>query len=451
MKIILVLLDGLGDRSYKILGYRTPLQAAFAPNLDSLASQGSNGLFHASLPGQCLPSETAHYLLFGYDPREIPGRGLLEAVGAGVHFGDHDVLSMAHLSAVTWENGFPVLCHGPEVFHRDSQEVEALFHAITPYEARGVQFRLHKKPFINDAILVINGAVSPLVSDSDPIIPGRMMARVVPLSNNEDPDKSHHTAQAMNEYLAYCHNVLENHEVNRRRRERNLPLANFLATQRCGRRILYEPFKHRWGFSGMLIASGSVYGGLAHELGLTFEAVRDGKDPGEDLRERIRIALNDGNHDFFHVHTKVPDEAAHTGDPERKKTVITSLDCGLDEMVEAVQNRDDLLVAVTADHSTPSMSKLIHSGEPVPITLIGANVRRDDVHSFDEVHAATGCLGFIRGRELMLMLLNYADRSSFLSHRLGNRERPWAPDDYESFTLKPDFPSRASTEISGRG
>ncbi|KPK23529.1 MAG: hypothetical protein AMK69_17975, partial [Nitrospira bacterium SG8_3] len=165
---------------------------------------------------------------------------------------------MAHLSAVTWENGFPVLCHGPEVFHRDSQEVEALFHAITPYEARGVQFRLHKKPFINDAILVINGSVSPLVSDSDPIIPGRMMARVVPLSNNEDPDNSHHTAQAMNEYLAYCHNVLENHEVNRRRRERNLPLANFLATQRCGRRIRQEPFKDQWGLSGMFIASGAV-------------------------------------------------------------------------------------------------------------------------------------------------------------------------------------------------
>jgi 2,3-bisphosphoglycerate-independent phosphoglycerate mutase len=84
----------------------------------------------------------------------------------------------------------------------------------------------------------------------------------------------------------------------------------------------------------------------------------------------------------------------------------------------------------------------------VPITLIGANVRRDDVHSFDEIHAATGCLGFIRGRELMLMLLNYADRSSFLSHRLGNKERPWATHDYESFTLKFDFPSRASTEIS---
>ena len=46
MKIILILLDGLGDRSYKVLDDLTPLQAASTPNLDRLAYLGSNGLFH---------------------------------------------------------------------------------------------------------------------------------------------------------------------------------------------------------------------------------------------------------------------------------------------------------------------------------------------------------------------------------------------------------------------
>ena len=48
MKIILILLDGLGDRSYEILNHRTPLQAAATPNLDRLAHRGSNGLYHIS-------------------------------------------------------------------------------------------------------------------------------------------------------------------------------------------------------------------------------------------------------------------------------------------------------------------------------------------------------------------------------------------------------------------
>jgi 2,3-bisphosphoglycerate-independent phosphoglycerate mutase len=214
-----------------------------------------------------------------------------------------------------------------------------------------------------------------------------------------------------------------------------MPPANFVATQRCGRRIVQEPFDQRWGMAGMLIATGSVYGGLAHEIGLTFVRARDSSDPGEDLRERIRVALADPSHDFIHVHTKVPDEAAHTGDPKQKEAAIAALDRGLDELAKEVGSRDDLLVVITADHSTPSTSPLIHSGEPVPVTLVGSSIRRDHVEVFDEVNAALGCLGLLRGPELMLTILNHANRSALLGHRLGGEERPYLPNTYEPFKL----------------
>ena len=434
MKIILVLLDGLGDRSYEILDHRTPLQAASTPNLDRLARMGSNGLFHAALPGQCLPSEMAHYLLFGYDLKTFPGRGLLEAVGEGVAFDDSDVLCLVHLAGVTWQNGVPILSQGRDDIKGDAQEIGELFAAITPYETHGIGFRLHQTRR-NDAILILSGQVSPYVSDSDPMVCGRATARILPLAQNPEPEQAARTADALNEYLSYCHKVLTTHEVNRIRRARNLHTANFLATQRCGRRLVQEPFHQRWGLSGMLIASVSLYGGLAHELGLTFVQAKDGPDPGQDLRERIRLALTDSSHDFIHVHTKVPDEAAHTGGPKRKQAAIAASDRGLDELVKAAESRDDLLIVVTADHSTPSISPLIHSGEPVPLTLVGPTVRRDRVNAFDEVSAATGCLGFLRGRDLMLTVLNHADRSSLLSHCLGNVQRPYVPNGYEPFEL----------------
>jgi 2,3-bisphosphoglycerate-independent phosphoglycerate mutase len=434
MKTILILLDGLGDRSYKILNHRTPLQAAATPNLDRLAQLGSNGLFHAAAPGQCLPSETAHYLLFGYDLRTFPGRGLLEAVGEGVAFDDRDVLCLAHLSGITWQNGVPILTQGRRDIERGEQEIGDLFAAITPYEAHGISFRLHQTRR-NDAILILSGRASPNVSDSDPMVCGRAIARIFPLSNNPEREEAAQTAKALNKYLTYCYQVLSNHKVNHLRQGRGLPAGNFLATQRCGRRIVQEPFDQRWGLAGMLIASVSVYGGLAHELGLTFIRVKDGPDPGEDLRERIRLALADPSHDFIHVHTKVPDEAAHKGDPKLKEAAIASLDRGLDELVKAAESRDDLLVAVTADHSTPSISTLIHSGEPVPTTLIGPTVRRDQVDSFDEVSAAAGCLGLLRGHELMLTILNHADRSALLGHRLGANETHYVPLSYEPFRL----------------
>ncbi|MRR37801.1 phosphoglycerate mutase, partial [bacterium] len=81
MRCILLLLDGLGDRSHPVLHGKTPLQTAHTPNLDHIASIGMNGLFHAHLQGTALPSELAHFLMFGYRMEEFPGRGVVEALG----------------------------------------------------------------------------------------------------------------------------------------------------------------------------------------------------------------------------------------------------------------------------------------------------------------------------------------------------------------------------------
>jgi 2,3-bisphosphoglycerate-independent phosphoglycerate mutase len=433
-KIILILLDGLGDRAYKCLNNRTPLQAAHKPHLDRLACLGSNGLFHASSPGQCLPSETAHYLLFGYDPRYFPGRGLLEAVGNDIPFDDKDILSLAHLSSIEWQRGIPILTHGRKETIGAAEEMGRLFSTISSFKKGEISFRLHQT-HRNDAILVISGPVSPYISDSDPMVLGRTMAQVQPLLGNPEPLEAKATAQAVNSYLTHCHRTLSDHPSNRLRKEKGYGQANFLATQRAGRRIPQERFQKRWGLSGVLVASSSVYLGLAHELGLTPLKVRDHDDPGDDLKSRIQMALSDDGHNFFHIHTKAPDEAAHSGDPMKKLKAITSLDRGIEDLVKAAEEEIDLLIAITADHSTPSASPLIHSGESVPLTLVGPGVRQDQVDSFDEICAATGCLGFLRGAELMEMLLNYSNRSTLIGHRLDSEERPYFPDDYKPFKL----------------
>ncbi|MCF8130624.1 MAG: phosphoglycerate mutase [Deltaproteobacteria bacterium] len=433
-KIMVILLDGLGDRSYPILNHKTPLQAANTPNLDRLATMGGSGLFHGAAIGQCLPSEMAHYLLFGYDAKHFPGRGLLEAVGFGVPFDDEDVLSLAHLSSVEIQRNTPVLALPRKEVPWNKDELNSLYGALESFETKGIRFDLHRTGH-NDAILVMSGNASPHVSDSDPITAGYAMARIIPMAGNPEPEQAKKTAAALNCYLVHCHRVLTTHPVNCRRNDAGLAMANFLATQRCGRRVLQVPFPQRWGLKGMLIASGAVYQGLAHELGLDFVKVTDGSDPGKDLRERITLALNDHTHDFFHVHTKTPDQAAHKGDPVLKRDVITSLDQGLDQLVAALETRDDLLVAVTADHSTPSDSSLIHSGEPVPVMLTGANVRRDQVTAFDEIQCAQGCVGPLRGDELLRLLLNYADRAILTGHRLGPKEEAFFPRRYEPFSL----------------
>ena len=104
-------------------------------------------------------------------------------------------------------------------------------------------------------------------------------------------------------------------------------------------------------------------------------------------------------------------------------------------MVRIVEAERDILVVVTADHSTPSISPMIHSGEPVPVIMAGPSVRRDDVRKFSEIHAAKGCLGMLRGDELMLMILNFSNRGNLDGHQLGPVKRVYFPPDNEPFEL----------------
>ncbi|MGD8387364.1 MAG: alkaline phosphatase family protein [Desulfobacteraceae bacterium] len=434
MKVVLVLLDGLGDRSYAALGHRTPLEAARTPNLDRMASQGCSGLFHASTPGLCLPSETAHYRLFGYGMDEFPGRGLLEGVGHGVPFDDRDVLCVAHLfhAAPDVEGGPLLLKQTWKSLQAEDAELQALYSVLTPFDAHGVQFQLHRIRG-NEGILVMKGPVSHHVSDSDPMVKGRPMGRIVPLEPNPEPDEADRTALALNAFLVHSQKELTRHDVNRARVERGMTPADFLATQRCGRRVLVDPFCERWGMKALMIAMGAVFAGIATELGMTFHQAQDGEDSGADLAERIGIALADTHHEFVHVHTKAPDEAAHRGDPAGKAAVIEELDRGLEALADAVESGEELLVAVTADHSTPCGTPLIHSGETVPVLMAGPTVRRDNVTGFDEIQAARGGLGLLRGEELMLTLLNAAGRSVLFGHRLGAKQRPYVPKDYDPF------------------
>jgi 2,3-bisphosphoglycerate-independent phosphoglycerate mutase len=434
MKIILVLLDGLGDRSYKALNYKTPLEAANTPNLDQLAQLGGNGLFHPSSPGLCFPSETAHFLLFGYDLKKFPGRGLLEAVGEGVSFHNDDVLVLAHISGVTWENTCPVLTLGRDHIKGAFEDINCLYSVIDHFEHDGISIRLQQTRR-NDAILVLSGPVSPFVSDSDPIIRGKPVSKIVPLSENPELEKSKFTAEALNQYLTFCYHQLNNKTGKDQSHSLEPPAEYFLVTQRSGRRVNLPPFQERWGLNGLMLASGSVYSGLAHELDIDFQWVQDTDDPGMDLNDRIRLALSDTTHDFIHVHTKVPDEAAHGGDPVFKKDQISRLDKGFKELLDIVEKEEDLLVVVTADHSTPSISPMIHSGEPVPVIMAGPSVRRDDVEQFSEIKAAQGCLGFLRGAELMLMILNFSNRGNLHGHQLGPIKRAYLPSDDDPFEL----------------
>ncbi len=433
-KCILIMLDGLGDRSYEQFMYQTPLQAANTPVLDKLSEAGANGLYHAASIGQALPSENAHFLMFGYDMVEFPGRGALEALGAGIDLGPKDVAVLAHFASLRESDGYLVLEKGKPKASGD--EAAALFNAVGEYKKCGVRISLTQTHGLN-GIVTLRGDVEPFVTDTDPLMEGLPIVEVMPWRDHTQDIAAWNTANTLKSYLVMAYHCLQNHPVNISRMKKGLQPINGLVTQRAGRLKTVTSFTKRYGLCGLSIASGIVYHGLGAYIGLDCKKVTDTGDPGRDIAERLAIArraLDD--YDFIHVHTKTPDEAAHTKDPVAKKSVIESLDSGIGRAIGPLMEDPEVFIIITADHCTPSSGPLIHSGETVPMIFFGQGVRRDDVRRFDEISAATGALGCIRGKELMYLILNHLDRSKLQGLMNMPIDQPFWPGNYEPFRLK---------------
>ncbi len=432
-RCIVLLLDGLGDRSFASLGHKTPLQAAHTPNLDALAERGANGLFHAETLGKAFSSQDAHFSLFGYTWEERPRRSILEAVGAGIHVGSDEVAVLARI--VSAEDDHGVLRIVDRMPRATGEELVAVMNEVDTYEARGIRFRFIQtgEP---EGLLIMKGNLSHLITDTDPFGNDLPAAEVKPLAAALDDIAAQETALALKEYLTWTFKKLTDHPVNLARAARGaLPLNSFV-THLADRPRPVVPFKRRWGLKALFISSKLVEWGLAEALGMDTYKVKSSDDPARDLTERIAIARDNApDYDYIHVHTLAPDEAAHTKDPLRKKRVIEDLDRVVGDSAVPMLNDPDVLLVVTSDHSTPSAGPLIHSGEPVPLTMVGEGVRVDSVRRFNEIDCAGGALGAVRGGEFMFLILNYLDRCKLNGIMNSPEDQHFWPGDYEPFLL----------------
>jgi len=432
MRCILLLLDGLGDRSHPVLSGKTPLQAAHTPNLDKIATTGMNGLFHSHLQGAALPSELAHFLMFGYRLEDFPGRGVVEALGEGIEVHEGDVALLTRIFSVVRQRDTLILHHeNPDL---DRKSCQILHEAVGHFDRDNVSVDFLPTRGIG-GILLLRGDVSSAVTDSNPITEGRPLMEVLPLRSMADDSRARKTAEVLNAYLRWSYRTLLEHPLNKSRVDKGLPAINAVGTQRAGMMGRLPSFSEKWGLKGMMIASGAIYHGLGQVIGMDIRKVMDTDDPGRDLRERLEMAYEAREYDFIHVHTKVTDEAGHTKDPLIKKKVIESVDTALAYAVEAIIPDDEVLFIVTADHSTASSGTMIHTGESVPLVMNGKYIRKDDVRRFDEVSCAAGGLSLVRGKELMYLVLNFLDRGKLWGLMDSPDDQPFTPGNYTSLQL----------------
>ena len=164
-RILLMVLDGAGDRACPELRGLTPLQHVRTPNLDWFVEHGIAGLCDPISPGVRAGSDTAHLSILGYDARAVyTGRGPFEAIGAGVDIQPGDVAFRCNFATVNSDM---------EILDRRAgrirePETEQLAEALDGIEIDGIECSVHAGTE-HRAVLVLRGdGLSPDVTDCDP-------------------------------------------------------------------------------------------------------------------------------------------------------------------------------------------------------------------------------------------------------------------------------------------
>jgi len=411
LKVGYVLLDGCGDRPVPSLNYTTPLEAAYTPNLDRISARARLGSVTTVRKGIAPESDIAVFNMLGYAfGGDYPGRGVVEAIGAGLNMRDGDLALRANLASA----------HGRRIIDRRAgrdltqAEADSLAEEINDVDLEGAR-AVFKSTVSYRGVLVISakGGLSASISNTDPAyarVGGFGAAKELTGSDTvmacvpESSDaKARRAAELVNEFTSKASKILAGSHVNRERLRRGRLPANCVLLRDAGDHIpRLQAFEKRYGMKGTALVEMPAEVGIAGLLGMKRIMIKD----RNDMKEKAALfssELRDGK--VVYVHIKGPDEFGHDGDARGKKRNIELID--RDFFSACVRHLGDATLAVSCDHATPCTIKM-HSADPVPL-LVSTGTKGDGMR-FTEANARHGSLGSLRGSEVLDLVVRGAVR-----------------------------------------
>lgn len=412
-KLLFLVIDGVAD---SIDDPKTTLEASIKAGLDTIARNGVCGAMYSVSRGVAPESDEAVISILGYDPHEAyPGRGIIEALGAGMNVREgYEIAFRANFATI--DSSTRKLVDRRVGRSLSTSEARELAMSLDGLDLGKHGGYARVKATIGHRAVVIIGSrerkLSPMVSNNDPAYERRGMMSVavskyepyvreiLPIENT---DEARATAELANAFINRAIERLDRHPVNESRRASGLPPANALLLRDAGGNLpRVASIGERYGCRVVVLAEMPVEIGIGRMLGAdTVELEPPTGSPRADYElrlERTFEALKRG--DIVYVHLKGPDEPGHDGDFELKKKIVEDIDKYYVEPL--IDNKPgDLAILVTSDHATPP-SKRSHTDDPVPIALWVPGVASDGVESFTERSCMRGSLGLYEHGWLML-------------------------------------------------
>lgn len=369
MNKVVILLDGLGDSSYKQLGNKSPLDAAKTPNLDKLCLRSKLGLMDVIDKNIAPESDEAMLALLGFNPFKYhTGRGPLEAYGADVHFKEGNVVIRCNFVEV---KGNFITHIEPEL---SREKIKYFVKRLNRIDL-GVKFR-----FIDTvghrAVLILEGGsdkitnshpgyniIKNYISSANPVKTGLNIKKCFPLNNN-----AKETARSINKFVEMSKKILKGYAV---------------VTRGAGDRLPKLKKLKNW----VLLADMPVELAIGRLTGMRIVKKTNNYKKDAELIKNLAKKHN------VYVQIKGPDASSHHGKFKEKMKSVEKID---KEFIAGLLDMDAEII-VTADHSTECKLKA-HSKLPVPLMITG---KSDGIKHFSEKNCRKGSIGRINGTDLL--------------------------------------------------
>jgi len=388
----------MADYPVPELGNMTPLQAAYKPNMDSIAVNGQSGLIK-TVPDELSPgSDVAICSVLGYDPKlYCTGRGPLEAPSRGIVLGENDAAYRCNL--ITEKDGVIVDYSAGHITTGESSKlIESIKHAFEkPNEIEffsGLDYR--------HFLILRNFPYPELIECTPPHdAAGVKVSDVLPKAKSTKAEK---TARLLRDLIDGSRDILGPHPVNIAREKAGKRPGNLIWPWGGGKKPSMPTFKEKYGLKAAVISAVDLVKGIG-----AYAEMEIIKVPGatglyntnyEGKAEAALKALK--NNDLVFVHVEAPDEAGHTKDYALKVKTIEDLDKRLlGRILDGLT--EPYAIAVLPDHPTP-IRIATHSRDPVPFSIKSPFLKPDGIKKFDEVSARKGAFGLVEHDYLISLL-----------------------------------------------
>ncbi len=397
-KYLVIIPDGMADLPIDALAGRTPLEAAETPNMDRLAERGIVGRVCNIPTGMEPGSDVANMSVLGFDPAKYhTGRAPMEAPAIGIDLKPGQIAFRMNFVTIINDEMYDF-----SAGHISTEEADILLHDLKK-NIGSKEFRFYKGDAYRHLMVTPLAELSELICTPPHDIMGQAVANYFPKGALKDK---------LLDLMSKAHNVLNNHEINLKRKKAGKNPANEIWLWGQGSSCQLPSFKEMFDIDGAMISAVPLLKSLGILLKLkeiTVEGATGYLDTNYKGKGEAAVkALS--QFDFVCVHVEAPDEAGHLGNWQEKITTIERIDRDIiGTILHGINCKDNLRILVLPDHPTP-VSLRTHTSDPVPFLMYGTGIGPDEIKKMGESIAEESTIFFKNGHELMKYFLGIENR-----------------------------------------